>query len=261
MGAQYGTAQYGTAQYGAPAATGAKTETTAILGRVFAFLIWPVGLVLSIVGLTKTKKNGTSGGGLAIAGIIVSVLAAIASVLTVILLIAAASSTSDALDDASRDLASALASAEAEASALPDEDVDETPDASAVAAFGEGFEFEDGVVVQVSQPAAFTPSEYAYTGTSGFTSFVSFDVTVTNNSTEPFQPLMMSFATTSAGVAGEDIYDSESNVTGMGPDGDVLPGNTVTFTVAYAVQDPADLQLDVTTGFDYDTVYFTSAGS
>ncbi|MCG2801187.1 MAG: DUF4190 domain-containing protein, partial [Cellulomonas sp.] len=249
------------AQYGAPAAAAPKTETTAILGHIFAFLIWPVGLVLSIVGLSKTKKNATSGGGLAIAGIIISVLAALASVLTVALLIAAARTTGSALDDASRDLSSALASAQASASALADGGTAGTPDASAVAAFGEAFEFEDGVQVQVSQPAAFAPSASAFTGTGGFTNFVSFDVTVTNNSTEPFQPLMMSFAATSGGVAGEDVYDSEANVTGMGPEGDVLPGNTVTFTVAYAVKDPADLQLDVLTGFDYDTVYFTSTGS
>lgn len=248
-------APYGSPQYGAPVAAGAKTETTAILGLVFAFLFWPAGLVLSIVGLSKSKKNGTSGTGLAIAGLVVSILIGIVSVISTIAFIAAASKTSDALSDASRQLSSAVASAQA--STAPDQ----SPDAGQVAAFGEGFKFEDGVQVEVSQPAAFTPSASAFTGSGQFTTYVRFDVTVTNNSTKPFTPMLMTFAATSGGVAAEDVYDMEANVTGMGPDGDVLPGSTVTFAVAYAVKDPADLQLDVSTGFDYDTVYFTSSGS
>ncbi|WP_159807723.1 hypothetical protein [Cellulomonas citrea] len=211
--------------------------------------------MLSIVGLSKSKKNGTSGTGLAIAGLVLSILFGIVSVISTILLIAAARTTTGALDDASRQLSSAIASAQATDAPA------QTPDAGQIAAFGDGFKFEDGVQVEVSQPTAFTPSATAYTGSGQFTTYVRFDVTVTNNSTKPFTPMLMTFAATSGGAAAEDIYDMDANITGMGPDGDVLPGGTVTFAVAYAVKDPADLQLDVSTGFDYDTVYFTSSGS
>jgi hypothetical protein len=49
-----------------------KTNTFAILGLVFAFLLAPLGLIFSIISLSQIKKSGESGRGVAIAGIIVS---------------------------------------------------------------------------------------------------------------------------------------------------------------------------------------------
>jgi hypothetical protein len=46
----------------------------AIAGLVLAILIWPVGLVLSIVALNQIKTSGQGGRGLAVAGIIISAL-------------------------------------------------------------------------------------------------------------------------------------------------------------------------------------------
>ena len=48
-----------------------KTNTLAILGFVFSFFIAIVGLVLSIIGLNKSKETG-SGKGLSIAGIVIA---------------------------------------------------------------------------------------------------------------------------------------------------------------------------------------------
>jgi hypothetical protein len=45
-----------------------------VLGLVMAFLLAPVGLVLSIVGLTRTAGGKRKGRGLAVAGIVVSVV-------------------------------------------------------------------------------------------------------------------------------------------------------------------------------------------
>jgi hypothetical protein len=48
-------------------------RTLSITGLVLAFLISPVGLVISIVAMVKARRNG-AGNGLALAGIIVGLL-------------------------------------------------------------------------------------------------------------------------------------------------------------------------------------------
>ena len=50
------------------------TSGLAITGLVFAFLVAPVGFILSIVGFVKTRGGRRKGAGIAIAGIIVSFL-------------------------------------------------------------------------------------------------------------------------------------------------------------------------------------------
>ena len=51
-----------------------KTNVVAIIGFIFAFLFSPVGFICSIIGAAHAKNCGGSGKGLAIAGVIVSVL-------------------------------------------------------------------------------------------------------------------------------------------------------------------------------------------
>ncbi|MCG2798770.1 MAG: hypothetical protein L6367_09550 [Cellulomonas sp.] len=58
-----------------------RTEPTAVAGFICSFLMWPVGLVLSIVGLARTGRPGSRGRGLAVAGLLISLMAAVLSVL------------------------------------------------------------------------------------------------------------------------------------------------------------------------------------
>jgi Domain of unknown function (DUF4190) len=51
-----------------------EIETWAIVGFVCSFLIWPLGIVFSLIALGKIKKKGNKGRGLAIAGLIISVV-------------------------------------------------------------------------------------------------------------------------------------------------------------------------------------------
>lgn len=51
-----------------------RSNTVAIVGFVFAFLIPLVGLICSIIGVNNAKNCGGSGKGLAIAGIIISIV-------------------------------------------------------------------------------------------------------------------------------------------------------------------------------------------
>jgi hypothetical protein len=70
-----------------------RCNTCAIIGFVMSFYVPIIGIVFSIIGLNQIKKSTETGKGLAIAGIIVSVI----TILLVLLVIAALFMTSFAL--------------------------------------------------------------------------------------------------------------------------------------------------------------------
>lgn len=60
-----------------------KTNGMAIAGFVLSFFCSPLGLIFSIIGMSQTSKDPSQGGrGLAIAGLVISI---VSMVLTVIL--------------------------------------------------------------------------------------------------------------------------------------------------------------------------------
>ena len=67
----------------------------AILGFIFAFVASPLGLVFSIIGLSKAKKMGGKQKGLAIAGLIISI---ISLVITIIYITVIAGAIGGAID-------------------------------------------------------------------------------------------------------------------------------------------------------------------
>lgn len=50
------------------------TNGMCIAGLICAFFCFPIGIILSIIGIGSAKKNGQKGKGLAIAGIIISLI-------------------------------------------------------------------------------------------------------------------------------------------------------------------------------------------
>lgn len=54
-----------------------KWETIAIIGFILSFLGGIIGLVCSIIGIHRTRKYGTRGHGLAVAGVIISIISCI----------------------------------------------------------------------------------------------------------------------------------------------------------------------------------------
>jgi hypothetical protein len=56
------------------------TNGLAIAGFILAFVVAPIGFILSLIGLIQTSKRHQKGKGLAVAGVIVSVLAMAATV-------------------------------------------------------------------------------------------------------------------------------------------------------------------------------------
>lgn len=57
-----------------------KYNTKAILGFIFTFLFWPVGLVLSIMGRNEIKKNGGKGKGLTTASFVLCGLSIVSTI-------------------------------------------------------------------------------------------------------------------------------------------------------------------------------------
>ena len=58
-----------------------KTNGMAITGFVCSLLCWPLGLVFSIIGMNQTSKDPSQGGrGLAIAGLVISIVFAVITI-------------------------------------------------------------------------------------------------------------------------------------------------------------------------------------
>jgi hypothetical protein len=73
----------------------AKTNGLAIAGLILAFIMAPVGLILSVVGLIQAGKRGQKGKALAVIGIVVSLLSII---LVTVVFVAAAGKVSTLAD-------------------------------------------------------------------------------------------------------------------------------------------------------------------
>ncbi|WIE76544.1 hypothetical protein [Curtobacterium sp. MCSS17_007] len=131
----------------------------------------------------------------------------------------------------------------------------ETASNDGVYKFGETAKF-DGLSIGVSAPAAFTPGEYAYTGDNPTPNNVKVTITIQNTGSKPYDPVLTSATMSSGQQEATAVVDTESKI-GVPPTTKVLPGKAVSYDVGFNVADPNDLQLDVTGGFEYDTVTFT----
>jgi hypothetical protein len=123
-------------------------------------------------------------------------------------------------------------------------------------AFGQTNEWEDGLAIAISEPAAYTPTEYA-AGVDG-PNAIYFTITLTNGTDEPVQPLVLT-SLSSGGAEGGSIFDTGNDMPTEGaPATAVLPGKSVSWIEAYSVVDPADLTLQVTPGYAYDAAIFAT---
>jgi hypothetical protein len=67
-----------------------RTNTMAVLGLVFAFVFSPLGVVFSAIGLKQVKERREGGRGLALAGLILSIVFIVLGVILAIVLVAVA---------------------------------------------------------------------------------------------------------------------------------------------------------------------------
>lgn len=141
--------------------------------------------------------------------------------------------------------------------ATPDEAPEPSSEAdSMVVGLGETFTWEDGTTALIEAPQPFQKSEWA-AGGEGYDHTVSFKVTVTNGSDVPLDASFTSPTVTSGEREGDEIFDDE---VGGGPTSSILPGRTVTFTVAYGVDDPADIVAEFAPTWDHQAAYWTTDG-
>lgn len=125
--------------------------------------------------------------------------------------------------------------------------------------FGETAAYEDGLSVTVSKPTDFTPSASAF-GHDGFPGSVQFTVKVVNNTGASFDPTLIYLTMQSGNTEAEQIFDYDNGMNGS-PDTTVLDGRETTFPVAFGVQDPNDLVLEVNTGdWSKDATIFVKGG-
>lgn len=123
--------------------------------------------------------------------------------------------------------------------------------------FGQTWTWDDGLAITVSAPTEYAATEYA-AGTVDGQSNIAFTVTVTNGTDEDISALFMTVQVVSGGKEGSQIFDTEggSDI----PTADILPGETLSWTQAFSVVDPADIRVSVENSLDFDSeaVHFTN---
>lgn len=119
--------------------------------------------------------------------------------------------------------------------------------------FGGAITYEDGVSLSLSTGAAFSPSEYV---TVAQPHNLRFTVTITNGSDKNFDGYVYATAT-SGGAPAEQIFDSANGLVGS-PSGVILPGQTISFDIAFSVADTNAIVVSIAPSFDYEDAIFTN---
>ena len=88
-GPAYQTPPYGQSQFGPPYPTPPNTNGFAVASIVCAFLMPPLGLIFGFLARSQIRRTGEAGGGLALAGIIVSAISLVISTLLFIAVVTA----------------------------------------------------------------------------------------------------------------------------------------------------------------------------
>ena len=77
-----------------------QTDVFAILGLVGAFVFAPAGIVLSAIGLNRIKRDGSQGRGLALAGLIISIVSTLVGLVALFFVIVIGTTAANSLEDA-----------------------------------------------------------------------------------------------------------------------------------------------------------------
>ncbi|MGH3812224.1 MAG: DUF4352 domain-containing protein [Pseudonocardiaceae bacterium] len=209
---------------------GAIFSLIPIIGVIAWFLVIP-GLVLAAVGFARTRKGEATNAGLAIAGIVLSLVG-----LLFCILYAAAFAT--AVSDAT--------------SGIPGGEPH---------AFGTIAKSGD-VAVSVSAPAKFAPSSSAVSMGGPIVRAVAVNITITNNGAESYQfnPFIVGAKATAGGAAAPEITDLEKGA-GAAAEATILPGKSYTYKVAFSVpEQPGEFQVGLSSSiFGSDVVFAGTA--
>lgn len=216
---------------------GAIFSLIPIIGVIAWFLVIP-GLVLAAIGFARTRKGAATNAGLAIAGIVLSLVG-----LLFCILYAAAFATA---------VSDATSGRIATAPGIPGGESH---------AFGTVAKSGD-VSVSVSAPAKFAPSSSAVSMGGPIARAVAVNITITNNGTESYQfnPFIVGAKATAGGSAAPEITDFEKGA-GTTAESTILPGKSYTYTVAFSVpEQPGEFQVGLSSSiFGSDVVFAGTA--
>ena len=221
--------------------------------QVAGWILLPVALVLAIVALFLNGRKWP-----AIAALIVSVVGAIVGAVVAALVafnVFGQFVDSGVIQEQIREgLEEEFGTPVPTESPPPAED---EPGSVAGLAFGDTMAWDDGVTMTVSEPESFTPSEFAVGGDQS--EDLVFTLTITNDSTENVQPVVIS-TLSSGGTEATRIIDvgAEGGQVGIPPTTPVLPGESITWQEAWSVADPDSLTMQTAPSFGYESVVFTN---
>ena len=141
-------------------------------------------------------------------------------------------------------------------SSAPEEVVETEAPQDTELTFGESATFDDGLVLNVSKPKVFKPSQYAAKDKAK--AYVKFTITLVNKTGATFDPALVYATVQSANVEASTVYDSENGLDG-GPSTKLLKGREAKWQVAFGVEDPKDLVMEINPGaFEYADILYTN---
>lgn len=169
--------------------------------------------------------------------------------------------TSNQMDESADEDADDVDAEEADVEAEDLEDDSESADeGDGTHEFGETASYPDGLSITVSEPKDYTPSSTSF-GSEGYPNSVQFTVKIVNKTGNSFDPSLLYASIQSGNTEGEQIFDSAKGMEGA-PSTTVLDGRESTFPIAFGVQDPTDLVLEINTGdWERDSTIFVKEGS
>ncbi len=121
--------------------------------------------------------------------------------------------------------------------------------------FGQSFSYEDGLTVTVGKPQPFRPSETAAFDRAP--AYRSFTVTIVNKTGRRFDPATFTTTVQSSNEEAEAVYDTARGIEGS-PSTTLLNGRETKFRIAYGLQDPKDVVMEVNPSFDHEAVVYTT---
>jgi hypothetical protein len=218
------------------------------LGAIIAAII---AVVFGLLGFDRARRGVATNKKTSLAGTIAGLIASVLGIWGLVIVDNAVSDLGNSLTGAAPSVA-----APADPAAGNDSGGQDHP---TTGAFGQTITWPDGVAVSVSKPEPYRPSSSAAT-VAGAARFVSMKVTVTNGSNKDVEATGTVLAATANGSPAEQVFDSAKGLNGS-PTSTVLPGKSVTFTVAFGLpsKDPVDLQVDLRPGLGigYQPAIFT----
>ena len=141
---------------------------------------------------------------------------------------------------------------------VPEPSEAEAPTSDGTLAFGETFNWENGVSMTITGPEFFKRDEWA-SGGEEFDDHVAFEILIVNGSDEPLDLALFTATAQSGNIEADPVFDTDNRMEGS-PTTKVLPGREISFRYGFGVADPEDIVLEATPGWEYDSALWVSNG-